>query len=107
MDEITVRETEMPQEKALPVDKALPLNGQVPVNRMVRVLTEQRLKFTVRIVMKSGKVFEIQADRLPSVDWIADARELWVSLFPTDDYTRSPVCRASEVEVIFTEANVT
>lgn len=51
-------------------------NGEA--NKMIRVLTNERLKYTVHVYKPDGKVVEWQSAETPHVKYFDEARALWL-----------------------------
>ena len=74
-------------------------------SKVLRVLEGRRLKYTVRVTHPDGKVTEFQSDGVPTLDWVAEDRRLWVCQHAESTYSKSPVMRFEEGMVILTEEN--
>jgi len=71
-------------------------------NKLLRVLTGERMKYTVRIHRVDGSILEFQSDKGVSLHWCPEARSLWIQ---TSDYPTSPICRYEDHMVILAEEN--
>ena len=74
--------------------------SQIEANKTLRVLKGEKLKYTVTIHFKSGRVYEFQAKEMVKPEFNHEARELWLRV----GY-ESYVCAAADVELIHNEEN--
>jgi hypothetical protein len=84
--------------------KTKELMSNIEVNKTIRVLTGERLKYTVRIHKPDGSVIELQTDSPLSIGYNVDARMLFV-LATLPEYKSAPVCEWQEGMVILHEVN--
>jgi hypothetical protein len=70
-------------------------------NKLLRVLTGERQKYTIRIHRIDGSILEFQSDVRVSITYNDPARCLW---FVTD-YPTSPICKYEEGMVVLVEEN--
>lgn len=79
-------------------------HSQHEVNKMLRVLSDKRLKYTVRVHKPDGKVVEWQSDGVPAVEWHGSSRSLW--LFQNGSkYETHPVMAWQDGMILLVEEN--
>lgn len=81
--------------------------SQIQANQVLRVLQGAKLKLTLRIQCKDGRVLEMQQNTAPKLEYNDSARELWLQGYAGKDaYNHSyPIIAAKEIEFIQCEEN--
>jgi len=75
-------------------------NGEA--NKMIRVLNNERLKYTVHVHKPDGKVIEWQAADVPGIRFFDESRSLW--LFD-GRYSGQPILAWEEGMILLVEEN--
>ena len=87
-------------------EKQLAETSQYEANKVIRVLSgDKRLKYTVRVIMKSGRIYEFQAEKCPAPEWSSAIRAAVLELHVEGSYPSVFSCLISEVEFVYTESN--
>lgn len=71
-------------------------------NKLVRVLSGERLKYTVRLHLPDGKIIEWQANDRPRLSFSAEARALWLM---GTEYGTAPIMPWPDGAVLLMEEN--
>lgn len=81
--------------------------SQIQANQVLRVLQGAKLKYTLRIQCKDGRVLEMQVPTCPKMDYNTEARELWLQGYAGKDQYNGPypIMPASQIEFIQCEEN--
>lgn len=58
--------------------------SQAQANAVLRVLNNNRLKFTVMVTKPDGSKFEFQSDYTPDIKWDESCRSMWLTGFVQD-----------------------
>ena len=87
------------------VEKEFPAESQIHTNAVVRVLSNVKLRWTGRIAMKTGRVYEMQLQEPLSVHFIESAR---CPMLCSGKYNPETICcRLEDVEIFYSEENPT
>jgi len=76
--------------------------SQHEANKVIRVLSGNRLKFTVRVHKQDGSIVEWQADSKPSLDFNMQAQCLFLQ---SGEYPHNPIMKWEEGMVMLVEEN--
>jgi len=76
--------------------------SQSEANKVLRVLTGERLKYTIRIHLPDQSVTEFQSDEVPMVKFFEEDRCLW--LFK-GGYDGRPIMKWVDGSILLTEEN--
>jgi hypothetical protein len=83
---------------------AEPLPSQVELNKVIRRLNGEKLKFTITIYTKSGRVYEVQANAQPTTQFDDKLRKV-VLVVCGYDQTTDFMIDWDNVEFVATEKN--
>ena len=75
-------------------------NGEA--NKVIRVLTDQRLKYTVQVHLPDRKVIEWQSNERPDIKHKDDARALWLC---EGGYNSHPIMAWPDGAILLVEEN--
>ena len=76
--------------------------SQHEANKMLRVLSGERLKYTVRVHKADGSVVEWQASKIPKIGFSNEARCLWIF---QGGYADEPITQWEDGMILLTEEN--
>ncbi len=76
--------------------------SQSKANELLRVLSGERLKYTVRVHLPDGKVIEFQDNERPSIQFKDQDRALWLC---SGEYGSAPIMRWVDGSVLLVEGN--
>jgi hypothetical protein len=81
-------------------EAAEPSHGEA--NKMLRVLSGERLKYTVRVIMLDGKIIEWQSNEVVRTKYNDEARSLWLC---TGEYAEFPIMPWPDGGILLVEKN--
>ena len=77
-------------------------HSQHEANKLLRVLSGERLKYTVRVHFPDGRVVEFQSPVWPRLKFNDEARALWLA---GGEYDSSPIMPWPEGGILLCEEN--